>query len=156
MKKITILGFMILFSISAKAQHVDYIYYSPIEIRLINHISGPQKLKVEPTYFNHKEVLNGSKNDTLIVYTVELEDNRYVQNIYLNFIDSISIYFPITNEYVRLVYLSNPLSFTQFLLPFKLDFTSISITEITDMKVELTFLRYETAFMKIILANPKK
>lgn len=87
-----------------------------IEIRLVQLITKPQILKTEPTLYNYKECLYNDVNDTLFLYTVEIQNGQVEKKIF-NGNDTLKVIVPKIDNLLRITFASNPNSYIEYMLP---------------------------------------
>ena len=81
-----------------------------VKVRLVQLIAKPQKLKTEPTLYDYKKYLYNDVNDTLFLYTVEIQNGQVEKKIF-NGNDTLKAILPKIDSFLRITFASNPNSY---------------------------------------------
>ncbi len=107
-----------------------------VEVRLVQLIAKPQKLKTEPTLYDYKKYLYNDVNDTLFLYTVEIQNGQVEKKIF-NGNDTLKAILPKIDSFLRITFASNPNSYIEYLLPENHSFDIRRIDKIVNNEVTI-------------------
>lgn len=107
-----------------------------VEVRLVQLIAKPQKLKTEPTLYDYKKYLYNDVNDTLFLYTVEIQNGQVEKKIF-NGNDTLKAILPKIDSFLRITFASNPNSYIEYLLPENHSFNIRRIDKIENNEVTI-------------------
>lgn len=107
-----------------------------VEVRLVQLIANPQKLKTEPTLYDYKKYLYNDVNDTLFLYTVEIQNGQVEKKIF-NGNDTLKAILPKIDSFLRITFASNPNSYIEYLLPENHSFDIRRIDKIVNNEVTI-------------------
>lgn len=107
-----------------------------VEVRLVQLIAKPQKLKTEPTLYDYKKYLYNDVNDTLFLYTVEIQNGQVEKKIF-NGNDTLKAILPKIDSFLRITFASNPNSYIEYMLPENHSFDIRRIDKIENNEVTI-------------------